>query len=194
MPSATTRAESPPGPSVIEVSTWMAISRPSDVRWPRPLAVATNRVEAEGAQAALELAGREVGQQHRRRAVDVVGEERLVEVVAVEVGDVEVVGPLDPGRGGRRRAGRCGGTRTTSRRTPARTTGRTGSSRARSRSGCRRGRSTWRARPRCCQSGSGAERQAGTRATGPAPVRRRAGRCTSGPGCDTCSVHFSPSQ
>ena len=30
--------------------------------------------------------------------VDVVGEEGLVEVVAVEVGDVEVVGPLDRGR------------------------------------------------------------------------------------------------
>ena len=94
-PSSTTSAESPPGPSLIDVSTWMVTVRPSASSTGRGVPRADEALEAEAAQRALELVGRVAGQQHRRRPVDVLGEEGHVEVVGVEVGDVEEVGLLD---------------------------------------------------------------------------------------------------
>ena len=97
-----------------------------------PSVVRIRFVEAEGAQPLVELAARVAGDEDGDVAAHValVGEPGLVEVVAVQVGDVEVVGVSDPLVQARRRAGRCAGTRTTTRRTPARTTGRRRSSRA----------------------------------------------------------------
>jgi hypothetical protein len=137
----TTIAESPPGPSVIEVSTWIAIVRPGASSSSSPSVVRTNSVNPS-AHGALLLAGRVAGQEDRDVAAQVLTQPRLVVVVAVEVGDVEVVGGSMRSSSSSLGAGRCGGRRTTSRRTPARTRDRRGSSRRRSRRGCRRGRST----------------------------------------------------
>ncbi len=52
-------------------------------------------LEAEVPQHTLQLVSRVPGEEHGRLPVDVVGEEGEVEVVAVEVGDVEVVRVLD---------------------------------------------------------------------------------------------------
>ena len=127
-PSLTTSAESPPGPSVIDVSVWMATVSPSPRSSSSPSIGAHEVGEAERAQPLVELAGRVAGDEDRDVACEVLGQPHLVEVVAVEVGDVEEVGaPRCARRSVRRRGDRCAGTRTTSRGTPARTTGRTGS-------------------------------------------------------------------
>ena len=131
---------------------------------------ADEALEAEAAQRALELVGGVAGQQHRRTPVDVLGEEGQVEVVGVEVGDVEVVGPLDRLADPRRAAGRCGGRRTTSRRTRARTRGRRRSRPGRSRSGSRRGRARWRASASGCREISARATRPGREAVTP---RRR---------------------
>ena len=52
-------------------------------------------VETEFGETSLELTGREVGQQHRGVTAHVLRQPRLVEVVAMDVADVQVVGLLD---------------------------------------------------------------------------------------------------
>ena len=52
-------------------------------------------VETERPDLVLQLASREPGDEHRGVAVDVLGEPRLVEVIGVQVGDVEVGRVLD---------------------------------------------------------------------------------------------------
>ena len=59
------------------------------------VAGADEALEAEGPQHALQLVGRIARQEHGGRAVDVLSEEREIEVVPVEVRDVEEVRVLD---------------------------------------------------------------------------------------------------
>ena len=111
VPSLTTSAESPPGPSVIDVSTWIATVRPPPRSSSSPSTVRMKFGEAERRAAVRSSSRRRVaGHSTAMSRRQVVAQPRLVEVVAVEVGDVEVVGALDPRRAGRRRAGRCAGT------------------------------------------------------------------------------------
>ena len=95
-PSDTTIAESPPGPSVIDVSTWIAIVRPGA----SSISVAVGRAdelgEPELAQRALLFVRRVSGQQDRDVAPQVRAQPRFVVVIGVQMGDVEVVGVLDP--------------------------------------------------------------------------------------------------
>ena len=64
-PSSTISAESPPGPSVIDVSTWISIVRPSATSIGFAGSVRDEPVEAEAAQVPLELGRGEAGQEHR---------------------------------------------------------------------------------------------------------------------------------
>ena len=66
MPSLTTSAESPPGPSVIDVSTWIATVRRRRGRARSPSTRADEVGEAEGPQPLVELAGRVAGDAGRR--------------------------------------------------------------------------------------------------------------------------------
>ena len=77
------------------VSTWIATRQA--VAEVELLAVggADEVGEAERPHPPLELAGRVAGEQDADVAAEVVAQPRLVEVVAVEVRDVEVVGVLD---------------------------------------------------------------------------------------------------
>ena len=93
-PSSTSSAESPPGPSLIEVSTWMVTCSPPGRSTGRAWRVRTKRSKPSP-QHALELVGRIARQEHRGRAVDVLSEEGEIEVVPVEVRDVEEVRVLD---------------------------------------------------------------------------------------------------
>ena len=117
-------------------------------------------------------------------------EPRLVEVVAVEVGDVQVVGVLDRARrSARRELVVAGERRTTSRRTRARTTGRRGSSRAPVSIRI----PAWPsevARILVCPSGSarsGRSRRTGR--PGSATGQATGGSVNCWPARDTCSVH-----
>ena len=94
-PSLTTSAESPPGPSVMLVSTWMATRQPAEVELLAVGRCGSRLVNPSAPHPAVELAGRVAGQQHADVAGQVVAQPRLVPVVAVEVGDVEVVGAVD---------------------------------------------------------------------------------------------------
>ena len=148
-PSDTTR-RSPAGPSVMLVD----VDGDGEVAEIDLLLVAgADEVgEAEVRHLPVELAAQVARQQDADVAGEVLAQLRLVPVVTVEVGDVEVVGAFDaPCRSSDSRSLRGNGT--TTRRRPGRTTDRRRSNRAHSRRGCRRGRSTWRiiarARYRC---------------------------------------------
>ena len=186
VPSLTTSAESPPGPSVMLVSTWIATRRSPASVSSSPSRVRTMLVEAERPDLPLELVRRVAGDAAPWCRGSTCSAATAVEVVAVEVGDVEVVRVLDPLDQLRRRADRCAGRRTTIRRTRAGTTGRTGSTRGRTRSGSRRARA------------SGAHSTEASDAIGTSRRARRR-QATGGsvycwPARDTCSVQVLPSQ
>ena len=73
VPSLTTSAESPPGPSVMLVSTWMATRRFGPSASSSPSSVRTTLSKPSDAELALQLAGRESRGEHRGVAVDVLG-------------------------------------------------------------------------------------------------------------------------
>ena len=95
VPSLTTRAESPPGPSVMLVSTWMAMRRcgPSASSWPSVVRMMLSKPN-ERILCSSSRVGKP-GIEHGGGAVDVLGEPRLVEVVGVEMRDVEIGRMLD---------------------------------------------------------------------------------------------------
>ena len=94
MESATTIAESPPGPSLREVSVEGRDFEPVEIERDPRLGADENR-EAQLLQLGFELARCEVGKQHGRPAVDVLREKCLVEMIGVEMRDIEVVGAFD---------------------------------------------------------------------------------------------------
>ena len=190
VPSLTTSAESPPGPSVIDVSTWIAT-----VQSAAEVGARRRRWCGSGCRSrAPAAAGRARGSGSRARARRCRGARCARR-------------PATPRRSGRRggarrrgsrrldpvvevvaEAGRCAGRRTTTRRTRARTTGRRRSSR----------RPVSMRMPAWPSDVARIDQRrvavGGTHGPAAHRFRRRAGRCTAGRPASTCSVHAVPSQ